>query len=57
MNAAHAQADPFDGAIKAIEAAYTELGHTMGWRFLCVSVGSALLKLVVLFGSSQDSWL
>ncbi len=32
MNAA--QLDPFDGAIKAIEAVYTELGHTLGWRFL-----------------------
>lgn len=29
--------DPFLAAIKQIEATYIELGHSLGWRFLCVS--------------------
>jgi hypothetical protein len=29
--------DVFVGAIKRIEAAYSEMGHSHGWRFLCVS--------------------
>jgi hypothetical protein len=28
---------PFDRAISDIERAYVSLGHTLGWRFLCVS--------------------
>jgi hypothetical protein len=32
-----AKLDHFEAAIEAIEATYNELGHTLGWRFLCVS--------------------
>ena len=28
---------PFERAIAEIESAYASLGHTLGWRFLCVS--------------------
>jgi len=29
--------DAFEESLTAIETAYADLGHTLGWRFLCVS--------------------